>query len=171
MLQSALTLAFYRFLRAGEFATPNLSWSNIQLNIDSMAIIMVQSKTDPFNKATQLLFRSQVHQPAPSESSVVMLKKFHCYNDVDLAGRFSPLTRQHLTTTLHYLLQNTEHNQASEMVPTPLQQLQDFLHDLHVKTLGRLKSDTYQVYTHLSPAILQSAPTLLARAKISSKSA
>ena len=30
----AFVLAFYGFLRASEFTTPNLSWSNIQLNVD-----------------------------------------------------------------------------------------------------------------------------------------
>ena len=40
LLWSAFTLAFYGFLRASEFATSNLSWSNIQLNTDNITLII-----------------------------------------------------------------------------------------------------------------------------------
>ena len=48
LLWSAFTLAFYGFLRASEFATPDLSWSNVQLNPNKVVVFIQQSKTDPF---------------------------------------------------------------------------------------------------------------------------
>lgn len=49
LLWSAFTLAFYSFLKASEFATPDLSWSHIQLNNKKILVFIQQSKTDPFN--------------------------------------------------------------------------------------------------------------------------
>ena len=49
-LWSAFTLAFYGFLRASEFATPDLFWSNITLNNDKIDVFIQQSKTDPFRQ-------------------------------------------------------------------------------------------------------------------------
>ena len=38
LLWSDFKLAFHGFLRASEFATPDLSWSNIQLNNDKISV-------------------------------------------------------------------------------------------------------------------------------------
>ena len=40
LLWSAFTLAFYGFLRASEFATPHLSWSNVQLNPNKVVVFI-----------------------------------------------------------------------------------------------------------------------------------
>ena len=50
LLWAAFTVAFYSFLRASEFATPDLTWSNNQLNNDKIFILIQQSKMDPFRQ-------------------------------------------------------------------------------------------------------------------------
>ena len=47
-LWSAFTLAFHGFLRAGEFTTPELTWSCIQHH--KVVVFTQQSKTDPFHQ-------------------------------------------------------------------------------------------------------------------------
>ena len=153
---------------------PNLSWSNIQLGIDNITVFIPQSKTDPFRQGHTVT----IHATGMSTCPIQALN--HYTKEVPLpqrcgplfnAGRFSPLSRQQLTT-LRRLLQNTEHNQqhyashsfrsgaattaAAAGLPTWL-----------IKTLGRWRSDAYQLYIHSSPAMLQSVPSLLARVKIS----
>ena len=44
LLWAAFTLAFYGFLRASEFATPNLTWQHIQLAGDRYTVLIEQSK-------------------------------------------------------------------------------------------------------------------------------
>ena len=48
LLWAAFTMAFYRFLRASEFATPSLTWQHVQLVGNKYTIFTEQSKTDPF---------------------------------------------------------------------------------------------------------------------------
>ena len=48
LLWSAFTLAFYGFLRASEFTSSSLQWSDVQFSATTVAIDLRQSKTDPF---------------------------------------------------------------------------------------------------------------------------
>ena len=41
-------MAFYRFLRASEFATLSLKWQHVQKTGNAYTIFIEQSKTDPF---------------------------------------------------------------------------------------------------------------------------
>ena len=50
LLWSAFTIAFYEFLRASEFTTPELTWSHIQLHTDKVVVFIQQCKTDPFRQ-------------------------------------------------------------------------------------------------------------------------
>ena len=48
LLWSAFTQAFYGFLRASEFTSSSLQWSDVQFSATTVAIDLRQSKTDPF---------------------------------------------------------------------------------------------------------------------------
>ena len=48
LLWSALTQAFYGFLRASEFTSSSLQWSDVQFSATTVAIDLRQFKTDPF---------------------------------------------------------------------------------------------------------------------------
>jgi len=48
LLWAAFTMAFYRFLRASEFATQSLKWQHVQRTGTTYTIFIEQSKTDPF---------------------------------------------------------------------------------------------------------------------------
>ena len=48
LLWAAFTMAFYRFLRASEFATQSLKWQHVQRTGKAYTIFIEQSKTNPF---------------------------------------------------------------------------------------------------------------------------
>ena len=111
LLWSAFTLAFYGFLRASEFTTPELTWSHIQHHTDKVVVFIQQSKTDPF-------YTMAIHATETSTCPVRAINQYAAavttsqkVGPLFNGGRFSPLTRQQLTSALRHLLQHTEYNQ------------------------------------------------------------
>ena len=113
LLWAAFTLAFYGFLRASQFATSTLIWQHIHLANDKYTVFIERSKTDPFRCGHIIT----IHETGTSTCPV---RAFRLYAEANTplqantpvfkGRRFSPLDRQHLTTTIRHLLQNTQYN-------------------------------------------------------------
>ena len=174
LLWAAFTLAFYGFLRASEFASSSFTWQHIHLSDDRYTILIEQSKTDPFHRGHIV----NVHATGTSTCPVRTLRLYaeattplHDDEPVFKGGKFSPLDRQHLTSSIRYLQKNTQysHQQYSRhsfrsgaATTAAAAGIPEWL----IKILGRWRSNAYQVYIDSSPAMLQSIPSLLARANI-----
>ena len=174
LLWAAFILAFYGFLRASEFASSSFTWQHIHLSDDRCTILIEQSKTDPFRREHIV----NVHATGTSTCPVRALRLYaeattplHDDEPVFKGGKFSPLDRQHLTSSIRYLLKNTQysHQQYSShsfrsgaATTAAATGIPEWL----TKILGRWRSNAYQVYIHSSPAMLQSIPSLLARTNI-----
>jgi len=65
LLWVAFTLVFYGFLRASEFSTNDLTWSDLQLDTNHYSLVWFSSqKQTHFAAATSWKFMSQKHQHA-----------------------------------------------------------------------------------------------------------
>ena len=164
LLWAAFTLAFYGFLRANEFASSSFTWQHIHLSDDRYTILIEQSKTDPFRQGHIV----NVHATGTSTCPVRALRLYaeartplHDDEPVFKGGKFSPLDRQHLTSSIRYLLKNTQysHQQYSShsfrsgaATTAAAAGIPEWL----IKILGRWRSNAYQVYIHSSPAMLYS---------------
>ena len=170
-------MAFYGFLRASEFATTSLTWQHVQLVGNKYTVFIKQSKTDPFRCGHTIT----IHASGTSTCSVRALQIYveavlqpQDNSPVFTGGRFSPLNRQHLTSTIRRLLQDTNYSKQnyssysfrSDAATTAAAAagIPDWL----IKVLGRWSSNAYQLYVHSSLKMLQSVPALLAYANISS---
>ena len=175
LLWAAFILAFYGFLRASEFATPNLTWQHIHLAADRYTVFIEQSKTDPFCSGHIIAIHATGTSTCPVRALRLYTEATTPLQDnkpVFKGGKFSPLDRQHLTKSIQHLLQNTQyshqhyssHSYRSGAATTAAAAgIPEWL----IKILGRWRSNVYQVYNiHSSPAMLQSIPLLLARANI-----
>lgn len=174
LLWAAFTLAFYGFLRASEFATSNLLWQHIHLAGNRYTVFIQQSKTDPFRCGHTIA----IHATGTSTCPVRALRLYaeattpsQDNSPVFKGGRFSPLDRQHLTTTIRHLLQNTQYShqhytshsfRSGAATTAAAAGIPDWL----IKVLGRWRSNAYQAYIRSSPAMLQSVPAILAHADI-----
>ena len=169
LLWSAFTLAFYGFLRASEFATPDLSWSNVQLNPNKVVVFIQQSKTDLFRSIHTITICTTDTFTCPVRAITQYAAEVTPSHQVDPLfndGRYSPLTLQHLTSALCHLLQNTDYNQqqcASHSFRIAAATTAAGLPDWLIKMLRRWKSNAFQSYIHQSTMMLQSVPSLLAR--------
>ena len=73
LLWSTFTLPFYGFLRASEFASSNLLWSNVELTPATVTIHLRQSKTDPFRCGQSIPFKPCQHLPAQCGQSTFLM--------------------------------------------------------------------------------------------------
>ena len=65
LLWSAFTLAFYGFLRASEFTSSSLQWSDIQFSTTTITIDLRQSKTDPFRRGHTIAIQATSTSTCP----------------------------------------------------------------------------------------------------------
>ena len=153
---------------------PSFTWQHIHLSDDRYTILIEQSKTDPFRRGHIV----NVHATGTSTCPVRAFRLYAeattpLYDDepVFKGGKFSPPDRQHLTSSIRYLLKNTQYShqhysshsfRSGAATTAAAAGIPEWL----IKILGRWRSNTYQVYIHSSPAMLQSIPSLLARANI-----
>jgi len=175
LLWAAFTLAFYGFLRASEFASPNFTWRHIQLAGDHYTILIEQSKTDPFRQGHIITIHASGTSTCPVRALQLYISAILPLQDdtpVFQGGRFSPLDRQHLTDTIRHLLLETSYShyqysshsfRSGAATTAAAAGIPDWL----IKKLGRWSSNAYQLYIHSSPAMMQSIPALLAQANIS----
>ena len=133
-----------------------------------------QSKTDPFRCGHTITIHATGTSTCPVQAFRLYAEATRPSQDnapVFKGGQFSPLDRQHLITTIHRLLQNTHYShqhysshsfRSGAATTAAAAGIPNWL----IKTLGRWRSNAYQVYIHSSPAMLQSVPALLAHADI-----
>ena len=175
MLWAAFTLAFFAFLRVGEFTSPTqgffdanrtLLGSDISLQQEDIHIRIKVSKTDPFRHGSNVII-------APSGSDICAVTAYKSYRDIHRfqghlpAFQFSDgkfLTRQAVSSAIHQLLTqagipdahlyNTHSFRSGAATTAAEANLPDWL----IKTLGRWRSDSYQVYIKTPRNILRSVP-------------
>ena len=173
LLWSAFTLAFYGFLRASEFTSSSLQWSDIQFSTTTITIDLRQSKTDPFRRGHTIAIRA-------TSTSTCPVRAINCFAEVSTlrsgslhyGGRFTPLSRDQLTEVLRHLLQQAGHQQHlysshSFRIGAATTAAAAGLPAWLIKSLGRWSSDAYQRYIQCPPETLRLIPSLLARADTS----
>ena len=101
LLWSAFTLAFYDFLRASEFTSSSLQLSDVQFSATTIAMDLRQSKTDPFRRGHTITIQA-------TSTSTCPVRAINCFAELSTlrlgsvyyGGRFTPLSRDHLTEVL-----------------------------------------------------------------------
>jgi len=176
---AAFTVAFFGFLRASEFTastseSATLQWSDIQLSLTHLSISIRQSKTDPFRKGHTI-------HVAATGTSTCPVKAMHQYSamlstrgpaqPVFTAGQFSPLTRTHVTNTIRQLLQQAGlqaqfYSSHSFRIRAATTAAAEGLPAWLIKSLGRWSSDAYLTYVRCPQEVIQSYPSILARANV-----
>ena len=173
---SAFTLAFYSFLRASKFTSSSLQWSDVQFSATTVAIDLRQSKTDPFRRGHTITIQA-------TSTSTCPVRAFNCFaklstprsSSVQYGGRFTPLSRDHLTDFFRRLLQPAGYQQClysshSFRICAVTTAAAAGLPAWLIKSLGRWSSDAYQTYIQCPPETLRLIPSLLARADTSKQS-
>ena len=176
LLWSAFTLAFYGFLRASEFTSSSLQWSDVQFSATTVAIDLRQSKTDPFRRGHTITIQA-------TSTSTFPVRAINCFAELSTlrsgsvyyGGCFTPLSRSHLTDALRRLLQQAGYQQClysshSFRIGAATTAAAAGLPAWLIKSLGRWNSDAYQTYIQCPPETLHLIPSLLARADTSKQS-
>ena len=176
LLWSAFTLAFYGFLRASEFTSSSLQWSDVQFSATTIAVDLRQSKTDPFRRGHTITIQATLTSTCP-------VRAINCFAELSTlrsgsvyyGGRFTPLSRDHLTDVLRHLLQQAGYQQRlysshSFRIGAVTTAAAAGLPAWLIKSLGRWSSDAYQTYIQCPPETLCLIPSLLARADTSKHS-
>ena len=95
LLWSAFTLAFYAFLRAGEFTGLSLQWSDVQSSSTTITIHLRQSKTDSFRRGQSIFLQATSTSTCPVWAIYDLITTrtgpLYC------GGRFNSLSREKLT--------------------------------------------------------------------------
>ena len=176
LLWSAFTLAFYGFLRASKFTSSSLQWSDVQFSATTVTIDLRQSKTDPFRRGHTITIQA-------TSTSTCPVRAINCFAELSTlrsgsvyyGGRFTPLSRDHLTEVLRHLLQQAGYQQClysshSFRIGAVTTAAAAGLPAWLIKSLGRWSSDAYQTYIQCPPETLRLIPSLLARADTSKQS-
>lgn len=180
MLEAVLLMAFYRFMRCGEFTTRSLSFnplhhlcfSDLQLESDHFTIYLKHSKTDRMNKGTSVVIAKNNSAFCPVASMLSYLKTRPAPAPSDrlfVVDGSRPMTRFWFSARLRELRSNcglspevyTAHSlrigaatTAALLVPTP-----------SLKSLGRWSSAAYVRYIRFNKnEILQAQKIMSAHA-------
>ncbi|XP_061175615.1 uncharacterized protein LOC133184543 [Saccostrea echinata] len=165
MLQAACSLAFFAFLRCGEFTVNDINQDNLlcvedvimDRNYKAYTITLKRSKTDPFRKGIQIcLFQSdQTVCPVKSMLKYLNLRR-KWYNCVMSSALFTdesgnPLSRHFFITKLKQILKllgldDENFNGHSFRIGAATSAAGGQVEDHLIKTLGRWSSDCYTRY-------------------------
>ncbi|XP_006818573.1 uncharacterized protein LOC102807183 [Saccoglossus kowalevskii] len=173
-------MAFFGFLRVSEFTAPTTTSYDSRrtlLNSDILAgtdltIRIKTSKTDPYRRGCDIVI-------APSGSSVCAVQAYKEYQQLQQRFDHHPafifrnglfLTRQALNDITRQLitragvqnahLYSTHSFRSGAATSAAKANLPDWL----IKTLGRWRSDSYQIYITTPVAVLRSVPSRLVSA-------
>ena len=179
MLWAAFTLAFFGFLRVSEFtyssAKTFLAVRDVTFipNIATPTSIQVhikQSKTDPFRQGTTLVIAKN-HSPV---CAVTALREYLLQRDpadpeepLFMLQNKEPPTRTILNANLRELLNilgyvETEYAPHSFRIGAATTAAAANIPPWLIKTLGRWRSDCYELYIRTPRTIIQSVPKKLA---------
>ena len=174
LLWTAFTLAFYGFICISEFTGTSLQCSDLQLNARHLSITISQSKADPF-------CRGHVFHPLPTGTSTCPVKVFNQYAAMILhshrvdplfsSGKFSPLLRTQLCSTLRSPLQRAGYNPQhyytqSFRIGVVTTSAAAGLPPWLIKTMGRWNSDAYLTYIQVPTSLIKTVPSSLAQTDI-----
>ena len=168
MLEAAFTVAFFGFLRCGEFTCKSVFDPQINLTMDdvtieedssSVKILLKASKTDPFRRGVVVnLFRTG-HSVCPVTAVLNYLKTIPSHlkrkgQPFFLNDKLQPLTRHFFLQQLKTVLQSMglDHSQLGQghsfRIGAASSCSKAGIEDHLIKTLGRWSSDCYIRYIH-----------------------
>ncbi|XP_069124120.1 uncharacterized protein [Argopecten irradians] len=175
MLKSACLVAFFGFLRCGEFTSQgqfdqnvNLCTSDVIVLKDKIELTLRKSKTDPFRKGVVIHIYANDSNMCPvlATQQYVSLKRKIFANNPCLSfyvnGQGQPLSRtffiQHIKSLLTKIgldanLYNGHSFRSGAATSSHVARLEDHL----IQTLGRWTSDCYTRYIHTSKDVLKDA--------------
>lgn len=174
MLQCACSVAFYGFLRCGEFTTRQLPFNpdlglcigDVSLLQNKVSVTLKSSKTDPFRKGVTIhVFRNHSSCPVSAMSKYLRVRLHDHYLPSDplfVCANGTPLTRNFFISCLKILLEKAGINPSSysghsfrlgAATTAAACSIEDHL----IKTLGRWSSDSYCRYIKVSDAQLERA--------------
>ena len=176
----SLLHGFFGFLRSSEFTVlsqnqfnPSIHLTLSDKSLDNrhqpqiVHITIKQSKTDPFRQGVTLSLGRTSHEICPVWAIVPFLAAqgnkpgplFILRNDKMLTRQMFGSALDRILIQLHL---NKEHfNTHSFRIGAATSAKQAGMSDIHIKMLGRWKSDAYQRYVRMSPADLAGLSTKL----------
>jgi len=180
LMKTACSMAFFGFLRCGEFTCSstnfdpqiNLCLSDVSIKYDKnlpvkATVLIKASKCDPFRQgATINLFRANVNicpvWLLDKFCTVRIAMKANPQDPLFLLPGNEPLTRNAFLDMLksllfHSGLDASKYSGHSFRIGAATSAEAAHIPDHLIKTLGRWSSDCYQRYIHTSPAVLQQA--------------
>lgn len=168
MLMSACSLAFFAFLRCGEFTIQNgnqdnmLSLTDITMDshenkVNAFTLVLKSSKTDPFRQGISIRIFKSGNVVCPVNSMVEYLKIRKTWTNgrespalfIEECG--TPLTRNSFVSKLKQLLhslgyKDEKYNGHSFRIGAATSAASGNVEDHMIKTLGRWRSDCYNRY-------------------------
>ncbi|CAC5397543.1 unnamed protein product [Mytilus coruscus] len=183
MLRTACIVAFYGFLRCGEFTVSkaaqfdpdiNLCIEDVVFHTDLVVLKLKQSKTDPFRKGINIKLHKLGQLICPYKTLLEYIqvrKEFSPINQTDplfITIDKKPLERQYFLTCIKKVLDlcgfNSSHyNGHSFRIGAATSAGKAKIEDHLIKTLGRWSSDSYIRYIRVTPASIKSAQNRLSR--------
>ena len=177
MLKLSFVLAFFGFLRCGEFTTSSdrfdpshgLTLSDVSLQSSPQQILMIHlssSKTDPFRKGVtiKLFPLNNILCPLQAYNKYMELRRHMDSRPASpffLMPSLTPLTRKEFCTFLQGVLQGiggTSHIKPhSFRIGAATSAAKANIPDHLIKTLGRWSSDSYVRYIRIHQTTLQQA--------------
>lgn len=165
MLWAACCTAFFGFLRCSEFTVPSqvdylpdthLSLSDVAIDCkESPAMVQItikQSKTDPFRQGVQICLGKTDKDICPISALLPYLAaRGSCPGPLFIQADGAYLTRQHFTSLLTSTLQRAgiddkRYTTHSFRIGAATSAKDAGISDVHIKMLGRWKSNAYQLY-------------------------
>lgn len=177
MLFTAFVVAFYGFLRCGEFTVHdaklfdkecNLCLSDISFQSDYAVLHLKQSKTDPFRKGVDIQLHKLNHEfcPYTALNSYLLLRKakgfFQSYDPLFINESGQALERNFFISKLKHLLDlcgldSQLYNGHSFRIGAATSAGKNNIEDHLIKTLGRWKSSSYCRYIKTCKSVIKKA--------------
>ena len=182
MIWASFTLAFFGFLRVSEFTSPtpakagssltvrDVSFTPNIANPTSISVTIKQSKTDPFREGTTLtIAKSKSHVCAVEALREYLLQRNpqNEHEPLFTLQNGEALTRTVLNSNIRTLLlclgyQHKHYAPHSFRIGAATTAAAANLPPWLIKTLGRWRSDCYEVYIRAPRSIIDSVPATLA---------
>ena len=184
LLRATFTMAFFGFLRCGEFTTQtgqfdpsiHLTLADVSIKYDPspyLSIHLSSSKTDPFRKGVQVKLFPLGNSLCPLSAVSQYLAFRMCYSTSSASPFFLmptclPLTRTEFTSLFQGVLQciglhDSRLKPHSFRIGAATTAAQAHLPDHLIKTLGRWSSDAYLRYIRTPTSLLAQAQSDIAR--------
>lgn len=178
MLEAACVVAFFAFLRCGEFTVLNkfdpefnLCVSDVEIFSDRILLYLKKSKTDPFRQGVTIpLYKnnSDICPVTALNTYLAIRSSIYCKSDaLFVTEEGNPLSRQFFISHLKKLLDSLgypseNYNGHSLRIGAATTAHEVRLEDHLIKTLGRWSSDCYTRYIHTNPNVIRQAQNQLA---------